>query len=213
MSPTRSYHHGNLKEALVRAALELIRKRGPHGFTLREAARRAGVSHNAPYRHFRHRDELLAEVAAEGFERLTKFLNDAAARGSNPLERFQLSGSGYVHFALRFPEHFTVMFDRPEILKRSAHCKQAGEQAFAALLRFVRDCQDAGVLPPGDGKTFALMAWSAVHGVAKLAVSGHLPFCTQEQVLEFTASLTDTLASGMIQTAPKSDPSLPPRRE
>jgi len=209
----RSYHHGNLKEALVRAALELIRKRGPQGFTLREAARRAGVSHNAPYRHFRHRDELLAEVAADGFERLTKSLNNAAARGSNPLERFQFSGSGYVQFAMRFPEHFTVMFDRPEILKRSTHCKLAGQQAFAALQGFVRDCQNAGVLPTGDGKTLALMAWSAVHGVAKLAVSGHLPFSSRERVLEFTLAFMDTLAAGMIQTASKPDSSLPEPRE
>jgi len=199
MPRARAYHHGNLKPALIRAAIELIRKGGPQGFTLREAARRAGVSHNAPYRHFRHRDDLLAEVAAEGFERLTKSMNDAAARGATPVERFLLSGSGYVQFALRYSEHFTVMFDRPEVLKRSGRCAEASERAFATLLGFVRNCQDAGNLPAGDAKPYALMAWSLVHGVSKLAISGHLPFASQEQVLEFTALLTSTLAWGMAE--------------
>ncbi|MGO9640790.1 MAG: TetR/AcrR family transcriptional regulator [Candidatus Acidiferrales bacterium] len=196
----RAYHHGNLKQALLRAALELIRQAGPHGLTLREAARRAGVSHNAPYRHFRDRDELLAEVAAEGFERLTKSMNQAAARGTSPVERFERSGWGYVHFALRYPEHFTVMFDRPSLLKVSPHCKEASEKAFEMLLGFVRDCQGVGALPPGDPRPFALMAWSVVHGVSKLAVSGHLPFSSQAGVLEFTTLLTNTLALGMALT-------------
>jgi AcrR family transcriptional regulator len=202
MPRTRPYHHGNLKQALVAAAIELIRRAGPHGFTLREVARRAGVSHNAPYRHFRRRDDLLAEVAAEGFERLTKSMNEAAARGASPIERFQLSGWGYVHFALRYPEHFTVMFDRPGILKSSARCKEAGGKAFAALLGFVRDCQEAAVLSPGDAQPIALMAWSVVHGVSKLAISGQLPFSTQAKVLEFTSSLTRTLAWGLAQEPP-----------
>jgi AcrR family transcriptional regulator len=209
MPRARSYHHGNLKQALIRAAIELIRKEGPHGFTLREAARRAGVSHNAPYRHFRHRDDLLAEVAAEGFERLTQSMNDAAARGASPVERFQLSGSGYVQFALRYPEHFTVMFDRPDVLKRSARCAEASEKAFATLLGFVKDCQYAGNLPGGDATPFALMAWSLVHGVSKLAISGHLPFSSQAKVLEFTASLTSTLGLGMAEKLPKMGLSAP----
>jgi len=202
MPRTRPYHHGNLKQALVDAAIELIRKVGPHEFTLREVARRAGVSHNAPYRHFRCRDDLLAEVAAEGFERLTKSMNEAAARGASPIERFQLSGWGYVHFALRYPEHFAVMFDRPGILKRSARCKEAGGKAYAALLGFVRDCQEAALLPPGDAQPIALRAWSVVHGVSKLAISGRLPFSSQAKLLEFTGSLTRMLTWGLAQEPP-----------
>jgi len=198
---THSYHHGNLRQALLKAAIALIREVGPQGFTLREVARRAGVSHNAPYRHFKNRDELLAEVAAEGFERLTKFMEESASRGASPLERFQLSGRGYIRFALQFPEHFAVMFDEPSVLPASAHCKEAAARAFAALLGFVSDSQQAGALPTGDPQMFALMAWSVVHGVAKLAVSGHLPFTSQSDVLEFGASLTNALGLGIVQAA------------
>jgi AcrR family transcriptional regulator len=197
----RTYHHGNLREALLKAALGLVRKAGPQGFTLREAARRAGVSHNAPYRHFKSRDELLAEVAAEGFERLTKFMEQSAAQGASPLERFQLSGRGYVRFALQDPEHFAVMFDHPGLAQASAHCGEASGQAFMALLGYVRDCQEVGALPAGDPQMLALMAWSVVHGVSKLAVSGHLPFSSQGDVLEFAASLISTLGTGMTRSA------------
>lgn len=199
MPRTRPYHHGNLKHSLLASALKLVREAGPYAFTLREAARRAGVSHNAPYRHFRDRDDLLAEVAAEGFVRLTNSMIQAAERGATPVERFQLSAWGYVQFALRYPEHFTVIFDGPGALKRSGRCKEARERTFATLLGFVRDCQDAGVFPSGDARPIALMAWSVVHGAAELAIGGHLPFPSEAKVLEFTELLTWTLASGMVQ--------------
>src|SRR5277367_6509136 len=112
MPVPKPYHHGNLKKALLQAALELTAETGPRGFTLREAARRAGVSHNAPYRHFRDRDALLAAVATEGFDRLTH----AMARGAlkaGPLNRLRRSGLAYVDFALRWPQHFAAMFDAP----------------------------------------------------------------------------------------------------
>ena len=80
MPAARPYHHGNLKEALLAAAVEAIAESGPRGFTLREAARRAGVSHNAPYRHFRDRDDLLAAVAADGFDRLGEAMTRAAGK-------------------------------------------------------------------------------------------------------------------------------------
>src|SRR5580658_10876521 len=91
MAPERPYHHGNLKPALLRAAVELIAEVGPAAFTLREVARRAGISHNAPYRHFREKDELVAAVAAEGFERLAEALSEPGkpSRARNPaLRRF-----------------------------------------------------------------------------------------------------------------------------
>jgi AcrR family transcriptional regulator len=113
MRQRKPYHHGNLREALLKAAIRLIAEVGPAAFTLREVARRAGVSHNAPYRHFRDKDDLLAAVAAQGFRELTQAMLDAAARQSDTLQRLKHSGLAYVTFALRRPEHFTVMFDAP----------------------------------------------------------------------------------------------------
>src|SRR6201998_3493467 len=113
MPPKRSYHHGNLRQALLDAGVALIGEVGPKGFTIREVARRAGVSHNAPYRHFRDKDELLAVLAAEGFELLTASMTRSAAGGRDVLDRFRLSGRGYVEFALDWRQHFQVMFDSP----------------------------------------------------------------------------------------------------
>src|ERR1700760_961707 len=101
----RPYHHGTLKQTLLDATIALIAEVGTHGFTLREVARRAGVSHNAPYRHYRDRDELLAVAGMQGFERLTGVMPRSAPRGSGTIERLRLCGRGYVDFALRWPQH------------------------------------------------------------------------------------------------------------
>jgi len=185
MSSRRSYHHGDLREALLRAAIDLVADVGPRGFTLREAARRAGVSHNAPYRHFRDKEELLAAVAAEGFRELTRAMLGAAASQPTALERLSRSGLAYVAFALRRPEHFAVMFDTPFSSADYPECAEAAKEAFETLVRFVEACQQDGSLPPGDTLRRALAAWSLVHGIAKLAIARRLPFQSSAAVLQF----------------------------
>jgi AcrR family transcriptional regulator len=170
------YHHGNLREALVAAAVALIGEVGPQAFTLREVARRAGVSHNAPYRHFASKDELLAAVAAEGFDRLAAAMRKAMAPAKSARERLELCGCGYVEFALRWPHHLVVMFDLPSTWSRQSR-KNApiGEDAFRVLLDCVVETQQAGDLRAGDPLPLAWTAWSLVHGIAKLATGGNLP--------------------------------------
>jgi len=198
VSAQRPYHHGHLKEELLNAALALISQVGPQGFTLREVSRRAGVSHNAPYRHFRDKDELLAVVAVQGFERLNSAMKRSAARGTTPLERFRLCGRGYISFALRWPQHFLVMFDLPSSRDKYPEYAGAGEEAFTTLLKFVVECQRAEVLAGGESERLAFMAWSMVHGIAKLASSSHLPF-PNSSVLDFADTATRVLAVGMAQ--------------
>ena len=199
MKTRPSYHHGNLKQALVKASLGLIRERGPRAFTLREVARRAGVSHNAPYRHFRDKEELLALVAAEGFVRLTESMVKTAKSGSGALDELRLSGRGYVQFALRYPQHFAVMFDAPRRFDLHPETRAAGECAFGTLVRYIEGCQAEGSLPKEDAKSLALLAWSMVHGVAKLAISGQLPWREAAQVLHFTDKATGVLALGFTK--------------
>jgi AcrR family transcriptional regulator len=190
----RPYHHGNLRETLLDSAVDLIRENGPDAFTLREVARRAGVSHNAPYRHFKHKEDLLNAVAAQGFERLTASMLETAAASSDSAERLRLSGCGYVAFALRWPQHFSVMFDRPPSEEKDPALADAGRRAFQTLVEFIAGAQDAGTIPPGDPLPHALLAWSLVHGIAKLAIGGRLPFTSPDDVIAFTRTATGALA-------------------
>jgi len=108
----RSYHHGNLKEALIRAALELIAQKGPAGFTFAEAARWAGVSPAAPYRHFRDREELVADVAQRGFQEFEKALEAAWDKGRpEPFTAFDRLGKAYLQFARQEPAYYSAMFE------------------------------------------------------------------------------------------------------
>jgi AcrR family transcriptional regulator len=186
MRRRKPYHHANLREELLQAAIRLIAEVGPTAFTLREVARRAGVSHNAPYRHFRDRDDLMAAVAAQGFRELTQAMLESAAQRSDTLDQLKGAGLGYVTFALRRPEHFTVMFDAPRTtMPKHPESAEAAEQAFGTLLGLVKACQETGRLPSGDSNHMALLAWTMVHGIAKLAITGRLPFHATNEVLKF----------------------------
>jgi len=183
--PRRPYHHGHLREVLLQAALQTIAEVGPAAFTLREVARRAKVSHNAPYRHFPDKDALLAAVAAQGFRELTQAMLDAGRKHVKALDKLKHSGLAYVEFATRRPEHFTVMFDAPVCDTKDPEYTQASEEAFHTLVTYVKNCQDEGALPNGSTLERALYAWSLVHGVSKLAVAGRFPFRTRAEMLTF----------------------------
>lgn len=198
MGRQKPYHHGNLRETLLNAALRLISEVGPTAFTLREVARRAGVSHNAPYRHFRDRDELMAAVSTEGYGELSRAMLAAGEEESGALERLKQAGLAYVRFALRRPEHFTVMFDAPASKPSEKVCfnpstmktkypqaAEAAEQSFRTLVGFVKACQQEGALPAGDTRELTLLAWSMVHGIAKLAITGRYPFSSKNEILRF----------------------------
>ena len=196
MPAKRPYHHVELKQTLLDAAVALIAEVGPQAFTLREVARRAGVSHNAPYRHFTDKDDLLAAVAAEGFDRLTKSMKTAMAKGRTAAERLRLAGRGYVQFALHWPQHILVMFEASAPGPARPEYAAAGQRAFQTLLDAIIAVQAEGGLPIGDPQKYAIASWSAVHGLAKLAIGGRLPFSSR-QVLEFADYLTTALEDGM----------------
>jgi AcrR family transcriptional regulator len=191
MKKSRPYHHGNLQEVLLEAAISLISEVGPAGFTLREVARRAEVSHNAPYRHFRDKGALLAEVAAQGYKELAKAMTQAADRQEDALEALKQAGLAYVSFALRRPEHFTVMFDAPFSKDLYPATTKASEHAFSALLDLVKNCQKNEQLPDRDDLDFALLAWTMVHGIAKLAITRRLPYASQPKILKFARFVID----------------------
>ncbi len=166
----RGYHHGNLKEALMQAALNLIAEKGPSGFTFAEAARSAGVSPAAPYRHFRDRDELLANVALRGFTQFGAALTEAWNDGRpNPFTAFERLGRAYLAFARAEPAYYSAMFEAGVPLDTNPELRQAGDRAFAVL----RTAAEALIATlPSAGRPPALMValhvWALSHGIASL---------------------------------------------
>jgi AcrR family transcriptional regulator len=166
----RGYHHGNLKEALVRAALELIAEKGPAGFTFADAARWAGVSPAAPYRHFRDRDALIADVARRGFEEFTGVLqaawNDGRPDAMTALDRL---GKAYLDFAKREQAYYSAMFEAGVAPDSDPQLREAGERAFGVLRMAAEKL--VALMPP-QGRPPALMValhiWSVTHGIASL---------------------------------------------
>jgi AcrR family transcriptional regulator len=169
-SGVRGYHHGNLKEALIRAALELIASKGPAGFTFAEAARWAGVSPAAPYRHFRDRDELLSNVALRGFEQFGAALARAWDDGRpDPFTAFDRLGRAYLHFARQNPAYYSAMFESGIPLDTAPELRLAGDNAFAVLRHATE--QLVATLPAAKRPPVLMMAlhiWALSHGIASL---------------------------------------------
>ncbi len=168
--PRRGYHHGNLREALVQAALDLISQKGPAGFTFAEAARHAGVSPAAPYRHFRDRDSLMADVARRGFERFAAALKTAWDEGRpSPAAAFDRLGRAYIAFARDEPAYYSAMFESGLDVRQFAEVQESSERAFGVLRQACEVI--AGTLPPGRRPPTLMMAlhiWSLAHGIASL---------------------------------------------
>jgi AcrR family transcriptional regulator len=170
----RGYHHGNLREALIDAALDLIAQKGPAGFTFAEAARHAGVSPAAPYRHFRDRDALMADVARRGFERFEQQLAAAWDQGRPSLAAaFDRLGKAYLTFARGEPAYFSAMFESGLSLADHRELQEAGDRAFAVLRgaceTLVADMPATKRPPPA---MMALHIWSLSHGIASLFARG-----------------------------------------
>jgi AcrR family transcriptional regulator len=166
----RGYHHGNLKEALVRAALELIAEKGPAGFTFADAARWAGVSPAAPYRHFRDRDALIADVARRGFEAFAAALSKAWDDGRPDLmSAFDRLGKAYLDFARREPAYYSAMFEAGIAPDTDTQLREAGDRAFAVLRTAA---EKLVALMPAQARPPAMMValhiWATTHGIASL---------------------------------------------
>ena len=173
MTDRKGYHHGNLREALVEAALALIGEKGPAGVSFAEAARRAGVSPAAPYRHFRDRDALIAETARIGFARFADRL-EAAWNGGAPsaLSAFEAVGRAYLAFAREEPAYFTAMFEAGVRPESDPALRAEADRAFGALrgaCAALAERAPEGRRPPAH--MMALHIWALSHGCA--ALFGH----------------------------------------
>ncbi len=184
-----SYHHGNLREALIASALDLIAQHGPAGLAFAEIARAVGVSPAAPYRHFRDRNALIAEIARRGFERFTAELEAGWNSGRpDPARAIEECGRAYLAFARREPASYAAMFSPGFPLEDDPALLLASERAFEVVQRAADlVCGTGAGRPPP--LMVALHVWSLAHGVASLFVGGpdgtrrRLPM-TPDQLLE-----------------------------
>jgi AcrR family transcriptional regulator len=170
------YHHGDLRDALLDAVAEIIREHGIGFVSLREAARRARVSHSAPAHHFRNKAGLLTAFATRGYERLAgsvlTAVNKVSAKDGPAM--LETLGASYVRFAVENPEQFSIMFRPAGLEEADAQLLVAREAAFGVLMTTMHRCAREGFLDGIDVELAALSAWSLVHGLASLWLSGRL---------------------------------------
>jgi AcrR family transcriptional regulator len=167
----------DLRRAVLDASLALIDEGGVGALSLREVARRAGVTHQAPYHHFADRAAILAVLAEEGFGLLAREMGEAMReKATGSLARFEACGLGYFRFAMRHPAYMRLMF-RPELAEPASHVAidAAAADAMTLLIECVNECQIAGTMPRGDSMPIVMTSWAAMHGLATLWLDG--PLC------------------------------------
>ena len=172
--PKRGYHHGNLRQALIDAALMLIEEKGPQGFTLSEAAKRAGVTPAAVYRHFEGRDDLIAAAALQGYEIFGDLMDYAFQSGQpSALASFEATGRAYLAFAAKYPGHYQAMFESGLSVNRTPELAAASAKGSAVLERAARDLSEH--IPPEKRPPpamFSAHVWAMSHGVVELFMRG-----------------------------------------
>jgi AcrR family transcriptional regulator len=168
--PAKSYHHGDLKAALKKAALKLVRQKGPRGFSLNEASRLAGVTVGAPYRHFADKETLLAEIMCDGSAILARQVREAVQKVTGIREKMLEAGMAYLRFSVQQADYFAVMFNSGIDKSRHPEVKRSARDAFSTLLELGLESE------PGveAAHVRALSAWALVHGLAVLNAEGSL---------------------------------------
>ena len=178
-APTASpYHHGDLKRALIETALAMVTEEGAWNFTLREVARRAGVSHAAPYNHFEDKSALLAEVATLGFQSLRRTMERSVRRQPRSARQaFAGIAAAYVRFGVAHPAHYRLMFGA-ELADDARYpaLREASDATFAVLTGVLERGQSSGDVRRGPVRDQALAAWSLVHGLTTLMIDQRVSF-------------------------------------
>lgn len=199
MNARKRYHHGDLRNTLIEMATEMLVTDGVAALSLRKVAKRAGVSHNAPYMHFADKEGLLAAIAEEGFRRLTAAVDQAVAEaGDGWYARFQAGCCAYVQFALEHAEHLQVMIGSFAPAKYPS-LATASWEALERLKLLIEAGQAAGQLRAGDSREMATVAWSLVHGIATIWAGGKMPAVVigEREAPALTADFVGMLYGGL----------------
>ena len=205
-APTKPYHHGDLRRVLVEAALKLAKEGGPQAVSVREAARRAGVSAGAPFRHFADRDALMMAVAEEAQRRFRSEIEAALAETSSadPLKRFRAFGLAYLRWAMRNPAHFEIIssgrtFDHDA----AATLSRDNAELIAMTEQMLADAFEKGQLRSGELKQIQIAGRALVYGFARMNIDGHFPRwgVTTAEVERMAESVLDVFISGITRAA------------
>ncbi|MBW8822960.1 MAG: TetR/AcrR family transcriptional regulator [Xanthomonadales bacterium] len=194
----QGYHHGDLRRALLLAARKLVELGGSPALTLRAAAQQAGVSPAAPYRHFEDRDALLAAVLAEGFRELAATLEAARVSVPAPIDSYLAVGSAYLQFAAGNPRLYRLMFGSECNKLQYPDLLEAGQEAFAVVVRAAHQCAAAGLAGSHSPDDVALAGWSVVHGLASLQTDGVLERVTPRPLPDVAQALFSILVGGVV---------------
>jgi AcrR family transcriptional regulator len=170
---SRSYHHGDLRQALLDAGLWILRVEGPQSLSLRAVARRAGVSQTAPYRHFADRRALVAAIAQDGFSRMGDAMQRAAQGGETPRLALKNVARAYVDFAHEYPAEYRVMFG-PEVSDKDGldDLRATGGAVLGFVTAAIDGLQRGGLIGPGDPARIAVATWAMLHGLVMLSLDG-----------------------------------------
>ena len=173
---TKKYHHGDLKNALIQAGVKILAKEGVGGLSLRKVAKKAGVSHSAPYAHFPDKQSLIAAISTEGFKQLYTELDAAVSPYANDPRRQLAEGVwAYVQFAMNNTDTFNIMFsDVLEKEKDYPAYVESSRKTFERVVGIVKACQDAGVLRPAPAEIMAVSVWGQLHGIISLVLEGQV---------------------------------------
>ena len=174
--PAKKYHHGDLKNTLIKAGVEILSKEGVGGLSLRKVAQRAGVSHSAPYAHFPDKQSLIAAISTEGFNQLYTELEAAISpHKKNPKKQLIEGAKAYVRFAEQNTDTFNIMFSGVlEKEKDYPSFVEISSKTFKLVVDVVQACQDAGILPTAPANLMAVSVWGQVHGILSLALEGQV---------------------------------------
>lgn len=198
--PKASYHHGDLRAALLAALGDILREDGVSDISFREVARRAGVSHAAPAHHFGTRTGLLTAYAALGFEALGRSMEDEAAGVVDPRHRLAAVGRGYVSFAARHGAQFLLMFRAGDVDTKDPAFVAANGRAHGVLRDVVAACAEEGHVDKERARDLAVAAWSLVHGLAALWIFGAFDWRARDasEVDALAARITNLFVEGVL---------------
>jgi AcrR family transcriptional regulator len=183
MPKKKSYHHGDLKNALIEAGVDILSKEGVSALSLRKVAHQAGVSHAAPYAHFADKQALIAAISTEGYKKLYEQIAQAAGQyRAEPLRRLVESSWAYVQFALDEPDHFKVTLSGMiEKEQEYPAFVETARQTFGLVVEIVTQCQQAGILRQGAPDLTAVSVWALIHGFVTLLLENQISHTVLER--------------------------------